>query len=126
MQIVICNKNMSDYEQELTEANELLSSDEYEKALAILLPLVKIEVPAAIGMYGLMFQLGFGVERNLTKAVELLSKAYELGDGTAAHNLGTIFGMGEDEIIKDLDKSKIYYRKAKELGAQYAPDEFYE
>ena len=126
MQNVICNKNMSDYEQELAEANELLSSEEYERALTILLPLVKTEVPAAIGMYGLMFQLGFGVERNLTKAVELLSKAYELGDGTSAHNLGTIFAMGEDEIEKDFEKSKMYYRKAKELGAQYAPDEFYE
>jgi len=116
---------MSDYEQELTEANELLSSEEYEKTLSILLPMVKINVPGAIGLYGVMFQLGLGVKRDLTKAVELLSKAYELGDGTAAHNLGTIFGMGEDEIIKDLDKSKMYYRKAKELGAQYAPDEFY-
>jgi len=117
---------MTNYEPQLIEANELISKKEYKKALTILLPLVKIEVPAAVGMYGFMFQVGFGVKRNLTEAVELLTKAYELGDGTAAHNLGTIFAMGEDEIIKDLDKSKMYYKKAKELGAQYAPNEFYE
>ncbi len=117
---------MTEYEPQLTEVSELLSSREYEKALAILLPMVEKEVPAAIGMYGLIFQLGSGVKRNLTKAVELLTKAYELGNGTAAHNLGTIFAMGEAEIEKDFNKSKMYYRKAKELGAQYAPDEFYE
>ena len=117
---------MTDYKQQLIEANELLSGEKYEKALEIILPLVKIEVPGAIGMYGVMFQLGIGVKRDLTKAVELLTKAFELGDGTAAHNLGTIFIMGEEGIKKDLDKGKIYYRRAKELGAQYAPDEFYE
>ncbi len=117
---------MSHYKQQLIEVNELLSSEDYEKALEILLPLVKIEVPCAIGMYGVMFQTGTGVKRDLLKAVELLTKAFELGDGTAAHNLGTIFVMGEGDIKRDLKKSKMYYRKAKELGAQYVPDEFYE
>jgi TPR repeat protein len=110
----------------LIEANDALSKEEYEKALSILHPLVDEEVPGAIGMLGVMYQLGSGVPRNLTKAVELLTKAYELGDGTAAHNLGTIYAMGEEEIKKDHEKSKMYYRKAKEMGAQYAPDKFYE
>ena len=117
---------MSNIKEQLIEANDALSKEEYEKALSILHPLVDKEVPGAIGMLGVMYQLGSGVPRNLTKAVELLTKAYELGDGTAAHNLGTIYAMGEEEIEKDHEKSKMYYRKAKEMGAQYAPDEFYE
>ena len=117
---------MNSYEKKLVEVNEALSKNDYDKAKSILEPLVVAEVPAALGMLGVMYQLGAGVDRNLTKAVELLTKAYELGDGTAAHNLGTIYAMGEEEIEKDFEKSKMYYRKAKEMGAQYAPDEFYE
>lgn len=117
---------MSSYEQQLIEANNARSNQEYEKSLSILLPLVEKEFPAALGLLGVMYQLGDGVERDLNKAVVLLTKAYELGDGTAAHNLGTIYAMGEDDIEQDFEKSKMYYRKAKELGAQYAPDEFYE
>jgi len=117
---------MSDYEKELVEANEAHSKEEYEKALSILKPLVEIEVPGALSLLGVIYQIGVGAPRNLQKAVTLLTRACELGDGTAAHNLGTIYAMGEEDIEKDFDKSKMYYRKAKELGAQYAPDEFYE
>jgi len=117
---------MKNYKQQLIEASAALSKQEYEKALSILQPLADVDVPGALGMLGVMYQLGTGVSRNLTKAVEHLTKAYELGDGTAAHNLGTIYAMGEEEIEKDYEKSKMYYRKAKQLGAQFAPDEFYE
>ena len=117
---------MSDYEPQLIEANDALSEKEYEKALSILEPLVKIEVPAALGLLGVMYQLGEGVSLNGKKAVELLLRAVELGDGTAAHNLGTIYGGGLPDIKQDYKKSKMYYRKAKEMGAQYVSDEFYE
>ena len=117
---------MNDYEQQLIDANEAHSNEEYEKALKILFPLVDKEIPGALGLLGVMYQLGTAVPRDLNKAVELLIKAYELGDGTAAHNLGTIYAMGEDDIEQDYEKSKMFYRKAKEMGAQYAPDEFYE
>jgi len=115
-----------DHEQELGAANRACSNGEYEKALSILRPMVESEVPGALGLLGLMYQIGSGVPQNLTKAVQFLTAAYMLGDGTAAHNLGTIYAMGEKEIEKDLGKSKMFYQKAKEMGAQFAPDDFYE
>ena len=111
---------------EIAEASEAYSKEKYEEALAILQPLVDIQVSEALSLLGIMYQIGDGLPRNLQKAVTLLTQACELGDGTAAHNLGTIYAMGEEDIEKDFDKSRMYYRKARELGAQHAPDEFYE
>ena len=114
------------YEQELIEASDAISNNEYEKALSLLDPLVKKSVPGALGLFGVIYQLGFGVERNGIKAVELLKRAVELGDGVAAHNLGTIYGMGMHDIPQNHQLSILFYRKAKDMGAQFAADEFYE
>jgi len=117
---------MDELDKKIKKISDALSVEDYERALSILSPLVKTGVPEALSILGAMYQLGQGVPRNLPKAVEILTKAYEKGDGVAAHNLGTIYAMGEDEIIKDKEKSLMYYKSAKELGAQFAPDEFYE
>ena len=117
---------MNKFKQQLIEATDLVSSKEYEKALSILLPLVEKEVPGAIGILGAMYQLGEGVPHDVPKAVELLTQAYKLGDGVSAHNLGTIYGMGQHGVERDYAKSKFYYCEAKKLGAQFAPDDFYE
>jgi TPR repeat protein len=117
---------MTDNESKLEEAVDAISDKAYDKALSILLPLAEEELPGAVGMLGFLYQCGEGVELDAPKAVELLTKAVELGDGTAAHNLGTVFSTGLPGVGQDAEKSKYYYRKAKEMGAQYAPDEFYE
>jgi len=117
---------MTDHESQLGEAVEAISNKAYDKALSILLPLAEVEVPGAVGMLGFLYQCGEGVELDAPKAVEFLTKAVALGDGTAAHNLGTVYSTGLPGVAQDTEKSKYYYRKAKEMGAQYAPDEFYE
>jgi len=116
---------VSDYQKEASKFHDALEHDEFERALSILIPFVEKGDPDAIGQLGVMYQLGYGVPRNLSKAVEILTRSYELGNGTAAHNLGTIYAMGEEEISKDRAKSRMYYNKAKSMGAQFAPDEFY-
>ncbi len=114
------------HDSQLREVREALSKKDYEKALSILSPLVEIESPGAISLLGLMYQLGEGVELNGIKAVKLLLRAIELGDGVAAHNLGTIYITGLPDVDKNPEKSKKYYRIAKGMGAKFAPDEFYE
>jgi len=117
---------VSDYADVLTEASDLISTREYQRALALLIPLVEVPVPGALSLLGVMYQLGEGVERNGTKAVELLTKAVKLGDGSAAHNLGTIYGMGMPGIPQNHQLSRQFYRKAKAMGAQFANNEFYD
>lgn len=117
---------MPAHEAELIEASEAISSESHERALAILTPLAAQDVPGALGLLGVMYQLGSGVERDGPKAVALLTKAAELGDGTSAHNLGTIYAMGLPGVPQDFQLSRQFYRAAKAMGAQFAPDEFYE
>ena len=117
---------MNAYEQELVEVADAISNKEYAKALSLLAPLVEKSVPGALGLLGVMYQLGEGVERDGTKAVEILKRAVELGDGVSAHNLGTIYSMGMPGISQDHELSRQFYRKAKAMGAQFAADEFYD
>jgi len=118
--------NMDDTLEKLEEASVAFSEENFALALEILEHLVARSVPGALGMLGIAYQLGLGVERNGQKAVELLLKATELGDGTAAHNLGTIYVTGMPGIEANKELSKKFYRKAKEMGAQYTDDAFYE
>ena len=97
---------MDTYEKELVEASEAISNREFEKALGILSPLAEKQIAGALGLLGVMHQLGEGVELNGQKAVELLTKAVELGDGTSAHNLGTIYAMGLPGISQNHEKSR--------------------
>lgn len=116
---------MKDYKAEIIEANHALSAEDYDKALALLLPLAEESIPEALSLLGVMYQLGYGVERDGLKAVEILSKAVDLGDGVAAHNLGTIYAVGMPDVPQDMKRSKACYQLAKSMGVQCAPDEFY-
>ena len=65
---------------------------------------------------------GWGVDRNIRKAVEWYRKAAEHGDATAQFNLGCSYANGEG-IPKDLEKAFEWYQKAAEQGfanAQFA------
>jgi len=108
------------------EVSEAFKLGNYKFALEKILPFVEQEDPNAISYLGLCYHLGFGVERNGAKALELYKKAIDLGSGGAAHNLGTLYVTDIPGISKDEKLSKYYYRKAKEMGAQFANDEFYE
>ena len=117
---------MDDSIEKLEEASLAFSAEKFSQALEILNPLVERSVPGALGMLGVAYQLGLGVELNGKRAIELLKSAMELGDGTAAHNLGTIYAMGMPGIEINHEISKKFYRKAKEMGVQFADDAFYE
>ena len=117
---------MSDHKTQVIQANDAFSAEDYEKALSLILPLVEKSVPEALSLLGVMYQLGTGVERDGLKAVEILNKAIDLGDSVAAHNLGTIYGMGMPNVPADAKRSKDCYQLAKSMGFQCAPDEFYE
>jgi TPR repeat protein len=117
---------MSNNDEAIKEINNLLVKDEYDKALELLKPLVEKNVPVALGLMGLVYQLGWGVERNGKEAVKYFEKAIELGDGGAAHNLGTLYISDVPGVTNDPVKSKYYYRLAKKMGAQFANDEWYE
>ena len=111
---------------DIAKANDLLVSHSYSEALRLVQPLASVGLPDALALLGTMYQVGLGVAPDAVKAVELLSRAVEVGVGVAAHNLGTIYAAGMPGVAADHERSRAYYRQAKALGCQTAPDAFYE
>ncbi|MBI1870116.1 MAG: sel1 repeat family protein [Chlamydiae bacterium] len=111
---------------DLEIAKEAIGSEDYVKALRIVRPLAEAENAKAQGYLGFMYQLGLGVNRNGLEAIKWLQKAADQGDGSAAHNLGTIYLGGMPGIPVDQDLAKKWYRKARDLGFVTANSEWYE
>jgi uncharacterized protein len=115
-----------DMHPDIVKANDLLESHSDSEALRLVQPLASAGLPEALALLGTMYQVGLGVAPDAIKAIELLSRAVEAGVGVAAHNLGTIYAAGMPGVAADHERSRAYYRKAKALGCQTAPDAFYE
>ncbi|HEY9826589.1 MAG TPA: hypothetical protein V6D19_14185 [Stenomitos sp.] len=112
----------TEFERALAEFN----AERYDEALRILLPLLDAEMPAALGLAGSIYQLGLGVHPDGPKAVRLLSRAAELGDGLAAHNLGTLYYVGLPGVDRNPTLSRSWYLKARALGTKFVSDEFHD
>jgi uncharacterized protein len=114
---------MSAKEDEVRKAIDIVSqafSDkDFGTALTLLKPLADSGVAEAIGMLGLAYKTGAGVEPDGIKAVELLQKAVEMGDAVAAHNLGLLYQNGMADVEKDDDVSTNYFQLAGEMGAKF-------
>ena len=113
---------MSAEEDEVRKAIDIVSqafSDkDYGTALTLLKPLADAGIAEAIGMLGLAFKTGAGVEPDGIKAIELLQKAVEMGDALAAHNLGLLYQNGMSDVEKNDDVSLSYFQLAHEMGAK--------
>ena len=106
-------KNVRDAIELVSQA---FSDGEYVKALLLLKPLADEGVAEAIGMLGLAYQRGAGVEVDSEKALELLQKAVEMGDAIAAHNLGILYQQGMPGVEKNDQISQRCFELALEMG----------
>ena len=110
----------------LTEAKEAIDRQDYTNALSLLLPLAEAGEARAQSYLGFMYQLGLGVERHGGEAIKWLQKAVDQGEGSAAHNLGTIYLCGMPGVPPNRDVAKSWYRKARDLGFIVAENSWYE
>lgn len=111
---------------EFEKAYEEFLAGEYARALELLVPLVEADDPDALTLLGTMYFLGQGVPVDPARAAELLTRAAEAGNGLAAHNLGTLYLSKRPQFPADEALSKKWYREARRLGAQFAPNSWYE
>jgi uncharacterized protein len=107
-------------------ALRLLDRGEYADAAVLLEPLAKAGNARAQSSLGSLFQLGQGVRRDYRQAVNWLKMAAAQGEGSAAHNLGTIYITGGDGIEANLAEAKMWYRRARDLGFEVANKEWYD
>ena len=114
---------MSDEQYILEQASEAFSNQDFIRALDLIAPLVEAGIGAAIGLLGLAYQHGAGVEKDLDEAVRLMQKAVELGDALAAHNLGRLYMVGTEGMEPDPQLSETYYQLAQSMGVRYQEDD---
>ena len=99
----------------LEQAKAAVHKEQWGKPFSLLLPLAEAGVAEAQAYVG-VYYLGFA-NLDPAEAEKWLLKAAEQGNGSAANAPG---------VVRDLDASRLYYRKARELGFQVAPDSWYE
>ncbi|BAS67713.1 MAG: sel1 repeat family protein [Gammaproteobacteria bacterium] len=64
---------------------------------------------------GLMYELGAGVDKDLSQAFEWYQKSAQQEQAKAQYNLGIFFALGKG-TKKDIIKSKQWIRRANENG----------
>ncbi|MBL1141612.1 MAG: sel1 repeat family protein [Proteobacteria bacterium] len=99
--------------------SQAFSDGEFGKALLLLKPLADQGIAEAIGMLGIAYQRGAGVELDAEKAIELLEKAVDMGDAVAAYNLGLLYQNGMPGVDIDMAVSQRYFQLANEMGANF-------
>lgn len=67
-----------------------------------------------------MYELGEGLTKNMSRAMEFYKKASELGSKNAAFYLGQLYQIDHEEVKKDTNQAIKYYSLAVKLGFQKA------
>ncbi|WP_199611118.1 tetratricopeptide repeat protein [Flocculibacter collagenilyticus] len=91
-----------DFQTGLTAANE----GEFDTAIALWEPLVEIGYGPALYEMGLLYENGFGLTKNATKAFELYQRAAKIGDPDAQFALSLMYAQGSGT---DKDANQAFY-----------------
>ena len=107
-------------------AREFIAAEQYSDAVELLEPLAERGSVEAMTMLGTLLYLGAGVEPDGRRAAAMLLAAAAGGSGLAAHNLATMYGTGAPGLSPQPHLCGRYYRMARDLGATFADDSFYD
>ncbi|EJK71169.1 hypothetical protein THAOC_07417 [Thalassiosira oceanica] len=90
-----------------------------EESQALAMVQSRVDAGDPVAIYFLGNQYDYGLERDVTRAVELYERAAELGVNEAHHNLGTLYAIGAD-VEKDMAKAFRHYEAAAMGGDVHA------
>ena len=107
---------MSAADAELELAVALLGRGRVTEATQRLEHLARREVPRALTMLGSLLLHGEGVPPNVSRAIPLLLRAAELGDGLAAHTLASVHLCGLPGVPINPAEAQRFYDLALRLG----------
>jgi len=105
----------------LKTAVDAFDRQNYTEAFNLLKPLAEGGSSEAQCLMGNMYQLGLGVEKNVSSAINWYVKASVGGNAIAANNLGGIYLVGDDGIPPDANQAQKWYSRARELGFEHTP-----
>ncbi len=110
------SEEIQSVEDAIQIVSQAFSDGEYGKALLLLKPLADEGIAEAIGMLGIAYQRGAGVDVDAEKAIELLEKAVDMGDAVAAYNLGVLYQNGMKGVDINMAVSQRYFQLAQQMG----------
>lgn len=122
----------SNKQKQLLEGINAFDTEDYSRAMELLLPLAESGVASAQCYIASMYQGGFGVPMSGKAAIDWYLKAAlqeemeERVSATAYNNLATIYSTGMLDVYADRDMAKKYWKKASDLGFEMIPDEWLE
>lgn len=115
--IIVCfqfNSLANDWN--LKKGKELLSKEDFERALPYLQQAAKTDQSTeAMHLLGIMYQNGFGVAKDSVIAMNMYSKAASLDYAPAIYRLGVCYERGISVKV-DLQEAMKYYQQAAEKG----------
>lgn len=97
------------------EANAAFVAGDYAKAQAELKPLLDNNDPRAQYAMGVLYENGFGVNKDLPQAAAWYLKAAEQGNSDAQYNLGAMHEHGVGMPVNYAEAAR-WYRPAAEVG----------
>ncbi len=104
-----------DRESLIREVDQLVAAEQYEGLVERLTPLAEHGYAPAQVRLGACYFHGYGVARDLPRAVEYFRKAAEKGNADAQYNLARRYDKGEGGQ-QDYAQAVQWYRKAAEKG----------
>ena len=93
-----------------------LEAKDYHRVLQLALPYAEAGNPDAQCMMSLMYQGGFGVQRDLREAERWLLLATARDSAIAWNNLGTLYICAGQELDEQHKSAQECYEEAKRLG----------
>jgi uncharacterized protein len=108
----------SDYDP--IEAQEAFRRGDYDLVLRLTMPHAMRGNSDAQTDLSLLYQAGFGVDRDVLEAERWLLKAAEQHNPVAWNNLGTLYALQLPELRHRWNDAIKCYQKAKELGLNVA------
>jgi TPR repeat protein len=96
----------------LADGLEAFHSSNYDRALAILLPIATAGDPEAQCLIGNLYHSGLGLDQNIPLAMEWYEKSANQGYGVAANNLSEIFFAGQHDGFPNLEKAEFWRKTA--------------
>ena len=100
-----------------TKGSDLYNAKEYESALKVWKENANQGHPRSNHSVGFLYRSGYGVKKDINKAIQYYEKALSLDYASSGSALGDIYQIGEVGIKKDINKAIQYYEKALSLGS---------
>ncbi|MBA5248810.1 MAG: hypothetical protein FE834_04660 [Gammaproteobacteria bacterium] len=92
--------------------NHFYKKEEYTKAILFIEKGAKLGSHWGLNFLGWIYQNGFGVKKDIDKAIALYKKATNMGYLISMQNLAKIYEEGLEGVKKDKNKAEYYYQKS--------------